>query len=326
MYQFAIRCNSQQVLTAGKHLQTILDASLGEYRRLLSEGDIQCEWEDKGLLYVFRSEHAMEEFARQDQMLSENFGVTAKRIESEELRRFEPGLRSGLAGAFHYPGDASVRPDLLNRSWTKQLQKEGVVFLENCEVKAIRKDLGRVVGISTSMGDLRADRFVFAMGAWSTHWEKELECPLPIQPGKGYSVTLEKPEGCPSHPMLFPEEKVGVSPFEQGMRLGSMMEFVGYNTSIPAKRIQQLKDAARKYLIASVEGEVMETWYGWRPMTWDSLPIIGRNKALPNTYFATGHNMLGLSLAPSTGRLISELVCGRKPHIDPKPYSPDRFR
>ena len=90
---------------------------------------------------------------------------------------------------------------------------------------------------------------------------------------------MERPEHCPSYPMLFPERKVGVSPFEGGMRLGSMMEFVGYDESIPETRIQQLRDSARPYLKASVDGEASETWFGWRPMTWDSLPLLD---ALPN--------------------------------------------
>jgi D-amino-acid dehydrogenase len=129
----------------------------------------------------------------------------------------------------------------------------------------------------------------------------------------------------PSYPMLFPEEKVGVSPFTTSMRLGSMMEFVGYDTSIPAYRIQQLRDAARPFLKASVDGEAKETWYGWRPMTWDSLPIIGPVPQLSNAHLATGHNMLGMSLATSTGKLIAEMLSGAPPHIDISPFSPARF-
>ena len=325
MLQFARRCNFKQVLSAGKHLQTILDASLHEYSDLVVKHKLHCEWEQKGLLYVFRSEHAMEEFAETDRMLTEHFGVAASRISGEQLPRFDSGLQPGLVGAFHYPGDASVRPDLLNQSWTDQLKLNGVTFLEKCELREVKKEHGRVVGLTTSHVDLSADRFVFAMGAWSTHWARELECSIPIQPGKGYSVTLERPANCPSYPMLFPEEKVGVSPFEHGMRLGSMMEFVGYDSTIPPERIQQLRDSARPYLVASVDGEAQATWYGWRPMTWDSLPVIGPVPKLNNSYLATGHNMLGLSLAPSTGRLIAEMICSEKPHIDPTPYSPTRF-
>ena len=103
------------------------------------------------------------------------------------------------------------------------------------------------------------------------------------------------------------------------------MEFAGYDTSIPPSRIQQLRDSARPYLVASVDGESIEEWFGWRPMTWESLPIIGPTPRFANAVLATGHNMLGLSLAPATGRLIAELVTGEPTHLDATPYSPLRF-
>lgn len=325
MWQFARRCTHQQVLTAGRHLQAILDASIDEYRRLIPQLSLDCEWRERGLLYVLQTDRGMASFAATDRMLTEHFGVTARRLEGSELPAFEPGLKPGLAGAFHYPGDASVRPNLLNQQWADRLRADGVEFVERCELTSIRASAGCVESLQTSHGDLRADHFIFAMGAWSTRWSAELRCRLPIQPGKGYSVTMAKPDLAPRHPMLFPEHKVGVSPFADGLRLGSMMEFAGYDRSIPARRIRQLRESARPYLTASVDGAARETWYGWRPMTWDSLPIIGRSPGLRNAWLATGHNMLGLTLGPATGRLIAELLTGAAPHIDERPYSPTRF-
>ena len=163
------------------------------------------------------------------------------------------------------------------------------------------------------------------MGAWSTRWSRELDCPIPIQPGKGYSVTMPRPSSCPEHPILFPEHKVGVSPFENGLRLGSMMEFAGYDESIPKQRIEQLRDSARPYLVASVDGDADETWYGWRPMTWDSLPIVGRVPGLSNALLAAGHNMLGLTLAPVTGKMIADIVAERPSDLPLAALSPARF-
>jgi D-amino-acid dehydrogenase len=306
-------------------LQAILDASMDEYRRLILQLSLDCEWKEDGLLYVLQTSRGMERFAETDRMLTEHFGVAARRIDGSELPTFDPGLKTGLAGGFHYPGDASVRPDRLNHEWASRLRAEGVRFIEGCELQCVQKSAGRITGLATSKGVLEADRFVFAMGAWSTRWSSQLQCRIPIQPGKGYSITLPRPASSPRFPILFPEHKVGVSPFEDGLRLGSMMEFAGYDTSIPPHRIQQLRESARPYLVASLDGEAQETWYGWRPMTWDSLPIIGPVPGIGNALLATGHNMLGLSLAPSTGKLIAELVTGQRPHIDVAPYSPARF-
>jgi len=166
---------------------------------------------------------------------------------------------------------------------------------------------------------------VFALGARSRLWSRQLGVSIPIEPGKGYSLTMPRPDRCPSHPILFPEQRVGVSPFEEGLRLGSMMEFAGYDETVPPHRLAQLRDAARRYLVASVDGPAEETWFGWRPMTWDSLPIIGAIPGLAGGYLATGHNMIGVTLAAATGRLIADLIADRPPFIDATPYHPGRF-
>jgi len=125
--------------------------------------------------------------------------------------------------------------------------------------------------------------------------------------------------------MLFPEHKVGVTPFENGYRLGSIMDFAGYDSTISTRRIDQLRESAVPYLVTPFTKDIREKWYGWRPMTWDSLPIIGRVPNLGNAYLATGHNMLGMSLATATGKLIAEILQGKSTHLDPAPYSPGRF-
>lgn len=325
MLQFASRCTTKQMLAAGSALQAILDLSMAEYRKLITAYHFNCEWEEQGLLYVFSQPHAYDDFVKLNQFLIDHFGVAATSIAGADLPDFDSGLREGLHGGFHYPGDTSVRPDLLNKAWTRHLKQQGVEFRERCELLDVVADAGRVQTLTTSQGALAADHYVFALGAISARWSRQLGIEIPIQPGKGYSITLERPENCPRHPILFPEKKVGVSPFAQGMRLGSMMEFVGYDSTIPAMRLQQLRDAARPYLRADVDGPAQEKWFGWRPMTWDSLPIIGQIPKLSNSFLATGHNMIGLTLAPATGRLVAELVTGQPTAINLAPYACTRF-
>ncbi len=325
MWQFARRCNQQQMLTAGRHLKAILDSSLDEYKQIVRDESLDCEWTENGLLYVLQTEHGMEDFAKNDRFLTEHFGVTARRIEGTELPALEPALKTGLAGAFHYPHDVSIRPDLLNASWADRLKARGVTFHEYKDVIQIHKSAGQITHLETHYGDLTADRFVFAAGALSAKLATALECRIPIEPGKGYSVTMPRPTICPQYPMLFPEHRVGVSPFLNGYRLGSMMEFSGFNATIPAQRIQQLRDSAKPYLVEPFTDGEQQTWFGWRPMTWDSLPIIGPVPRLSNAFLATGHNMLGVSLATATGRLVTELMLDQTPHIDPTAFSPQRF-
>lgn len=325
MWQFARRCTHKQVLEVGVHLKAILDASIAEYRRLVRDEGLDCQWQETGLLYVLRTERGMRAFAETDKLLAGHFGVPAVRLDGAALPAFDPALKSGLAGAYHYPGDASLRPDLLMASWSQKLVTRGVRFIEHCRLERVNRADARVTGIETSQGPLTAERYVFALGGWSPRIAKELQCPIPIEQGKGYSVTMHRPDPCPRHPMLFPEHRIGVSPFEDGYRLGSMMEFAGYDESIPEKRIRQLHDSAKPYLITPSGPGPEKTWYGWRPMTWDSLPIIGQVPRLSNAFLSTGHNMLGMSLATATGKLVAEIMEGVSPHLDPAPFSPRRF-
>jgi D-amino-acid dehydrogenase len=125
--------------------------------------------------------------------------------------------------------------------------------------------------------------------------------------------------------VLFPERNIVATPFAQSVRLGSIMEFAGYDRSIPQWRVDQLIGAAADYIEMPVDRSPRQRWTGWRPMTWDSLPIIGRPRQLGNALIAAGHNMLGMTLAPATGRLIADLAMERAPFIDARAYAPDRF-
>lgn len=325
LMQFVRHCGHKQILTAGTALKALLESSSDEFRKLLASDELECEWQQKGLLYVFKEAAAMEAFAKTDRFIAEHFGVSATRIDGAALPAIDDAIRSGLTGAFHYPEDSSIRPDRLNEQWIQSLRKKGVEFIEHCTLTAVEKTDGTVSALATSKGRFSAEAYVFATGAWSAKLAPLLGCRIPIEPGKGYSVTMKRPSRCPSHPMLFPEKHVGVSPFEKGYRLGSMMEFSGFDTSIPAHRIEQLRKAAEDYLVEPHTMEILETWFGWRPMTWDSLPIIGQVPNLKNSYLATGHNMLGLATSTGSGLLLSEIIQGKAPHIDPEPYSPARF-
>ena len=326
MLQFAKRCRERVALAAGHHLKAILDASLVEYKNLIADQQIDCEWRESGLLHVFQNQNALDAFARENDWVQSEYQCGAKRIAANELPGLDTTLRSDLAGGFLHEHDASLRPDLLNQSWRSKLESEGVRFLENCDLQNIVRDAsGKVKYLNTSQGQQNADVFVFAVGAWSEQFGRVLGFKLPIQPGKGYSVTLEKPDVSPTLPMLFPEKKIGISPFANGFRIGSMMEFVGFDKTIPEYRIQQLKDSVKPYFNFRLNDTEQERWHGYRPMTYDTLPVIGQAPGVENGFVATGHSMLGVSMAPATGRLIAEMVTKQPTHIDAQAFSPARF-
>ncbi|MEJ2128902.1 MAG: FAD-dependent oxidoreductase [Woeseiaceae bacterium] len=325
LFQFARRCTHRQMLEAGRALRSILEASASEYRELLADPAMDCEWHDSGLMFLFAAEEALGEYAKVNEMLAGNFGLSAKLIPGDQLAQLEPALRDGLAGAFLYEDDGFLRPDKLNATWSHRLRNDGVTFVEDCRLDRIEKTTGSISALHTTRGEMKADQYVFATGAWSSLLAKDLECDIPIEPGKGFSVTMESPELMPKRAMLSEEAHIGITPFDGGLRIGSMMEFAGFDDSLPNFRIQQLKDAAAMFLKQPVGAVDTHTWYGWRPMTWDSLPIVGRVPRLSNALLAAGHNMLGLTLAPVTGKIIADILAERPTSLPIEALSPARF-
>jgi D-amino-acid dehydrogenase len=325
MLEFARRCTHDQMVESGRKLQPLLDASLEAYLRVFEVLPSDGQWKRSGLAYAFQTGAALADFAKVDALVGDTYGIESRRIEGSDLGHFDPALRDDLAGAFVYEGDGFVRPDALIGAWRDHLAGQGVEFEEHRAVTEVRIGGGRVLGLGTARGEMGADHYVFATGAWSPQLASQLGCRIPIEPGKGYSLTMSRPSICPTHPMLFPEHRIGIAPFDDGFRIGSMMEFAGYDTTIPERRIAQLTASAAPYLREPTGAERLETWYGWRPMTWDSLPIVGRVPRLENAVLATGHNMLGVALAAGTGRLVTELITEQPTQVDLTPFSPGRF-
>lgn len=325
LFQFARRCNHEQMIATGHSLKTILDDSRAEYDLLFNDTELQAQWKKTGLFYVLKTAKGVEAFKATDQLISDVYNLKAQFIDGADLPEFEGSLKPGLAGGFLYKNDASVEPALLVKNWISKLASEGVVFMPHCKLHQLNKNSNRIASVLTNKGELIADHFVFATGAWSSQLAKHLGCDIPVEPCKGYSVTIDRPENCPEVPMLFPEHRVGVTPFDDSFRLGSMMDFTGFDNSINPKRIEQLYDSAKPYLHSSFNKANALPWSGWRPMTWDSLPIIDHVPKLNNALLVTGHSMLGLTLAPGTGKLVADLLSGRTPSIDPAPFSANRF-
>jgi D-amino-acid dehydrogenase len=325
LYRFARRCNTADMLAAGRAIQALLVSSRTLYPRLLAEEALDCEWETCGMLVVFRSRAAMAHHAETDRLLRDHFQLAAQRIDGDELCVREPALKPGLAGGWWYDTDAHLRPDRLMAGWRPVLERHGVAIRTPCTLIGFATTAKQARAVLTSQGDLAADAVVLATGALTPLLQRHLGCRIPIQPGKGYSITMPRPARCPSLPLIFDEHRVAVTPMRSGYRLGSTMEFAGYDSSLNRRRLDLLRRGALPYLHEPFAEPVEEEWYGWRPMTPDSVPIIDRSPALGNVWIAAGHNMLGLSMAPATGQLIAELLNGRTPHLDPVPYQIRRF-
>jgi D-amino-acid dehydrogenase len=201
----------------------------------------------------------------------------------------------------------------------------GGEIVEQAPVDGFDVDGERVTRLHSGARCWPAREVVLAAGAWSPQLARELGLRLPIQPGKGYSLTFPRPALAPRRALVLKEPSVCVTTWADGFRLGSTMEFSGYDERLNAVRLAALRRGAAEFLHEPGTGEPLESWYGWRPMTWDDLPVIGRAPRLTNVIIASGHGMLGVSMAAVTGQLVRDIVAGHEPPLDLEALSPARF-
>ena len=325
LLKFASKCNTQHMIRAAKQKFEILNYSISLFDTLLDLDGMCCDFEKKGILTVFKSRENFEKYKGTNEFLDAH-KVGAQRIEKEVLHQLEPALSSDISGAWLNPADWHLRPDMLMSSWKKYLSQQGVIFEEYCKLLNFEINGSSIIGVDTVKGRFEADTFILATGAWSPLTAKQLKLDIPVQPGKGYSITMEKPGICPSHPCVFYEKDVVATPWNSAYRLGGTMEFSGYDDYLNPKRLSKLISGAKEYLKEPAGQPVIEQWTGLRPMTFDDLPIIDRAPSQDNLIIATGHGMLGLTLATGTGKIICDMVYNRTPEINITPFGLDRFR
>ena len=319
------RCNLPDYLASGRAKGALLRYSRALLEDLVYGNDLECGFEAGGLYYVFRTGKALRRHARELPLLAE-LGIPARTLDGEALVAEEPALKPGLAGAVFFPGDAQLRPDRYTAELARLVREDGGAIEEGVCVTGIVRGRHGIEAVQTSEGVRRAGQVVMAMGAWSTGFGDQLRLNIPVQPGKGYSITYDRPPAPPRRPLVLKERSVCVTTWDDGFRLGSTMEFSGYDDRLDPVRLGALERGAAEYLREPpAPGGRREPWCGWRPMTWDDLPLLGRAPGHNNLWLATGHGMMGMGMSAGTGRLVADLMQGRSPAIDPAPYAPARF-
>ena len=324
LWKFAGRCNERDCREATRAKAALLNASRTMIEDFVHEHALDCEFAATGVLHAFADPRVRDAAYAELPALRE-VGIQSETWDAAKLAAEEPSLCEGLVGGLYFPGDASLRPDRFVAELARLAREAGVEFIEDCEVRGFRRERGRVVGIDTSHGSQRGRDVLIATGAWSPVLARNLGFALPIQPGKGYSITYDAARTPPRRPLVLRERSVCVTSWGSGFRLGSTMEFSGYDDSLNRRRLDALERAAREYLREPPEGARREEWFGWRPMTWDDLPVLGRAPGCDNLWLATGHGMLGVSMSLVTAHLLTDLICAREPVVDPAPYSVQRF-
>jgi len=328
LLRFAARCNRSDWLRGGAAKAAILQASRQALPEWIARHGLQCEFLPSGTDHVFRTLQALEAFDDELRTLAD-LGIPSEHIDAASYLRQEPALREGIVGAVRFPGDASLRPDRYVAELARAFRQAGGVVVEHCEVTGLREERDGL-RLRTTQGEVPASDVLVATGAWSPRLASALSPRLgavrrAMQPGKGYSITYARPSLAPRRPLVLQERSVCVTTWEDGYRLGSTMEFSGYDASLNPRRLGALEHGAREFLREPLGPSKREEWFGWRPMTFDDLPIIGRVPGAAPLWLATGHGMLGVSMSVATAELVADLLTGRPPRIDPSPFRLERF-
>ncbi len=325
-WRFIRASTAGHVRTAAPLLRDLNLASRSEYERLASELPDEFGLVQRGLLMLCRTEHGLEEeaaFAKK----AEALGVPARVLGAKETAAMDPTVTMDVAGSVFFPKDCHLSPHRFMGAVRKECGRLGVRFLWGSEVTGVRRERDRVRSLETTAGEIPVGRLVLAGGSWSSRLGAGLGLSIPMQAGKGYSLTLSRPRQLPELCSILTEARVAVTPMGGSLRFGGTMEIAGLNEDITERRVRGIVKAAVRYFPAyePEDFDGIRPWRGLRPCSPDGLPYLGRSRRVANLVVATGHAMLGLSLGPVTGRLVSELLAGDRPSFDLGLLSPDRY-
>ncbi|MGC6444265.1 MAG: FAD-dependent oxidoreductase [Rubripirellula sp.] len=284
------------------------------------------ELTQRGLVMLCATHEGLEEEVEVAELANE-LGVPATVMNPKELTELDPGIRMGVLGGVHFPLDCHLSPNRLMNSLEEYLEQQGVKFCWETSCDHFRAantgttnagTLARVNAVATSQGDLAGDEFVICGGAWSNLLAGQLGIKLPLQAGKGYSLTLDQPRQLPEVCSILKEARVAVTPMGGTLRFGGTMEIVGHDESISPSRVRGIVRSIPDYFPDFEESDFLgcKPWVGLRPCSPDGLPYVGRNSRHDNVLIATGHGMMGISLSMITGKLIADAIEERASGIE----------
>jgi len=292
------------------------------YEGLAKEPDFDFELTNNGILAFYKTEKAGEEEAHLAAKAIE-LGLDMAVLTADECRALQPDLKLDVLGAVHYRCDAHLYPTKLMNALLQYLLNNGVKIERGREVDKIETAGNRIMKVFTGNTAWEADQYVLATGSWSPALAKMADVKISIMPGKGYSFMEPEPQQRLTIPALLCEARVAITPMNGQIRYGGTMELDKINTRINMQRVKGIVESVPAYfpdLKPTLPAE-KDIWYGFRPSSPDGLPYIGRSEKRENLIIATGHGMMGLSLGPATGLLVSQIASGMATDLKMEPFA-----
>jgi D-amino-acid dehydrogenase len=297
------------------------------YHEFAKDSGIDFGLEDNGILMLFKSPKVEEEELHLVEKAT-NLGLDAQYLTPAETRKLQPDLELDILGAVHYHCDSHMSPNKLMKGLVKHLENEGVRIHRNTEVLGINQAGGKITSVSTKDTTYTGDSYLIAGGSWSPGIAKLAGLNIPLMPGKGYSFMVNDPVKPMTIPAILCEAKVAITPMNGGIRFGGTMEIGKINKQVNMNRVKGIVESVPKYFpdFKLAVPDQKDVWFGFRPCSPDGLPYIGMSAKYKNLAIATGHAMIGLGLAPATGKLIADAFNREKPVINAGLLDANRYR
>jgi D-amino-acid dehydrogenase len=291
--------------------------------------NIEFGLEDKGILMLFKTPAFVEEEKHLAEQAT-NLGLDAQYLSPDECRQLQPGVEMDILGAVHYHCDAHLYPNKLMRGLIKYIENaKGMAIYRNTEITKIVHDSGKITSVNSNDREFKGDAYVVAGGAWSPGIARLAGLKVPLMPGKGYSFMVPQDDSKRmTIPSILCEARVAITPMNGSIRYGGTMEVGKINQKINMNRVQGIVESVPKYFpnFKPEMPQQKDIWFGFRPVSPDGMPYIGLSNKYKNLAVATGHAMIGLSLGPATGKIISQVLNGQATEMNITPFAVDRFQ
>ena len=306
---------------------------LAEYSRdcmvaLRAETGIRYDERMQGTLQLFRTQKQLDGIAKDIEVL-QSFGVPFQVLDRAAYVAYEPALQhvqTKFVGGLRLPGDETGDCFKFTQALAELAQGLGVQFKFGVDIQALQRDGDRLSGVLTRHGLETADRYVMALGSYSTALLQPLGIRLPVYPVKGYSITvpITDAQRAPQSTLMDETYKVAVTRMGDRIRVGGTAQLSGFDLSLPPKRRTTLEFVVHDLFPGAADLQRAEFWCGLRPMTPDGTPVVGPTR-FSNLWLATGHGTLGWTMAAGTGRVLADEISGRQPAIDTEGLSLARY-
>ncbi|MGD8328869.1 MAG: FAD-dependent oxidoreductase [Acidobacteriota bacterium] len=324
LMQFWRHCNEQDHAAGLAAVASLNRNTFARFDAIKADG-VQFEMHDSGLLCAFSTQAAYDGTMATLQAIDDRIGLQMCELKGASLMAKEHNLTTDLVGAIYLPTERHVRPETLNAGLVDWLDRAGVEVRSGVEMTGVSRDGRTVKAVQTTDGPIEAATVLLATGAWSGRLARELGVRLPMQAGKGYTITVKSPEMELDGPVYLPEKKIVVSPYQGAVRVGGTMELSGFTADLDPRRLAAIRRGVERFLPGIFVGGEQTEWVGMRPLAPDGLPVIGRAPGYDNLYLATAHAMLGVTLGPTTAVAAADLVLTGHTDAPVAPFDPARF-